>query len=112
MWDQIQKSAIINSDFEGSVWALTQPPAKTLPNLAGMGLNFFDTLPGSLSSAPEVFRPLTLFLRERRGTEVKKAPLFTSDFEGQYGHSHAPSKDSTQFLQERAKTFLAHCQIV
>ena len=47
-----------------------------------MGRNFFGTLPDSVSSAPEIFRLLTLFLRERRGTEVKKAPFFNSDFEG------------------------------
>ena len=58
------------------------PQQRPLPILAGMGRNFFGTLPDSVSSAPEIFRPLTLFLRESRGTEVKKAPFFKSDFEG------------------------------
>ena len=79
MGPKSKKVPFFNSDFEGSVWALTRPPAKTLPNSCR---NFLGTLPTILSSAPEIFRPLTLFLRERRGTEVKKAPLFTSDFEG------------------------------
>ena len=74
---EVKKAPFFNIDFEGLVWALTQPPAKTPPNLAGTALNFFDTLPGSLSSAPEIFRPLTLFLWVRRGTEFKKAPSVT-----------------------------------
>ena len=71
-----------NSDFEGLVWSLTWPPAKTPPNSCLNGPKLFGTLPDSVSSAPEIFRPLTLFLWERRGTEVKKAPFFNSDFEG------------------------------
>ena len=58
------------------------PQQRPCPILAGMGRNFFGTLPDSLSSAPEIFRSLTLFLWERHGTEVKKAPFFNIDFEG------------------------------
>ena len=58
------------------------PQQRPLPILAGMGRNFFGILPDSVSSLPEIFRSLTLFLRERRGTEVKKVPFFNSDFEG------------------------------
>ena len=60
----------------------TAPQQRTHPIHAGMGRNLFGTLPDSVSSAPEIFRLLTLFLWERRGTEVKKAPFFNSDFEG------------------------------
>ena len=54
------------------------PQQRPCTILAGMGLNFFGTLPDSVSSAPEIFRPLTLFLWEGRGTEVKKNNHFST----------------------------------
>ena len=58
------------------------PHLRPHPILSGMSRNFFGTLPDSVSSAPEIFRPLTQFLRERCGTELKKELFFNSDFEG------------------------------
>ena len=58
------------------------PQQRPHPILDEMGRNFFGTLSDNVSSASEIYRPLTLFLGERHGTEVKKAPFFNSDYEG------------------------------
>ena len=82
------------------------PQQRPHPILARISRNLFGTLPDSGRSAPKIIRPLTLFLREGRGTKVKKAPFFNNDFEGSvWAPTRPPAKTQPNSCRNEPKLF-------